>query len=399
MKIFDNLFFMKHIGYFIIYIFTITFILYLAAPAGPEVVVRDSKQLNHELSQAQAGTKIRIEPGVYNGGLYFKNLNGEPDKPIIISAADPKQPPIIDGGNESLHLSDVSYLEIHNIIISNNKYNGINIDDGGTYDTPSHHIILREIIVRDIGPNGNRDGIKLSGVDDFIIENFFIERWGNGGSAIDMVGCHRGVIKNCKFKYKNEVQANGVQAKGGSSNISILECYFENVGSRSVNIGGHTGLDFFRPSSQGFEAKDIKVERCVFIGSQAPIAFVGVNGASVRFNTIYRPKRWVIRILQESNSEGFVPCSNGAFTDNIITFRSDEINTIVNIGPNTEPKTFSFLRNFWYCIDNPTKSKPILPASEIDGIYGIDPLFRDAETGDLRLLPDSPAKMMGAFAN
>ncbi|MGQ9610686.1 MAG: hypothetical protein ACUVWN_15430 [bacterium] len=83
-----------------IYIFTITFILYLAAPAGPEVVVRDSKQLNHELSQAQAGTKIRIEPGVYNGGLYFKNLNGEPDKPIIISAADPKQPPIIDGGHK-----------------------------------------------------------------------------------------------------------------------------------------------------------------------------------------------------------------------------------------------------------------------------------------------------------
>ncbi len=186
-----------------------------------------------------------------------------------------------------------------------------------------------------------------------------------------------------------------MQAKGGSSDIHIKECYFENAGSRSINIGGHTGLDFFRPRPQGYEAKDIIVERCILIGSQTPIAFVGVDGAKVKFNTIYRPRRWIIRILQESISEGFVPCRNGVFADNIVAFRSDEISTIVNIGPNTEPETFSFLRNFWYCIDNPDRSKPNLPVSEIDGIYGIDPLFRDAEAGDLNLLPNSPARMMG----
>ena len=374
----------------------ITFIVNFGAFS--ETFVKSDQELMLALSQAKAGTKILIEPGSYSGGLYFRNLNGEPEKPIIISSADHEQPAIIDGGNEGLHLSDVSYLEINNIIISNSKYNGINIDDGGTYNTPSHHVVLKNVTIHDIGPDGNRDAIKLSGVDDFIIESCSIERWGNGGSAIDMVGCHRGIIRNCKFKYKNEIQASGVQTKGGSSDISIIGCYFENSGSRSINIGGHTGLDFFRPSPQGYEAKNISVERCVFIGSQAPIAFVGVDGASVKFNTIYRPKRWVIRILQESNSPEFIPCSNGVFSDNIIAFRFDEIRTIVNIGQNTKPETFSFLRNLWYCIDDLAKSKPILPVSEIDSIYGVDPLFHDAESGDLRLLPNSPAQMMGAFA-
>lgn len=380
----------------IISILMITFIANFGALS--ETVVKSNQELRLALSQAKAGTKILIESGLYSGGLYFMNLNGEPEKPIVISSADPRQPAIIDGGNEGLHFSDVSYLEIDNIVISNSKYNGINIDDGGTYSTPSHHIVLKNIILHDIGPDGNRDGIKLSGVDDFIIENCLIERWGNSGSAIDMVGCHHGIIKNCRFRYKSEVQASGVQSKGGSSDISILGCYFENAGSRSINIGGHTGLDFFRPSPQGYEAKNISVERCVFIGSQAPIAFVGANGASVRYNTIYRPKRWVIRILQESNSPEFIPCSNGVFSDNIIAFRSDEIRTIANIGPNTKPETFSFFRNFWYCIDDPTKSRPILPVSEIDGVYGVDPLFRDAESGDLRLLPNSRALTIGAFA-
>ncbi len=184
-----------YIGYLMIYIFMTFFFVHLTVSAEPETIVKNNEQLRYALSQAKAGTRILIEPGTYNGGLYFNNLNGELDKPIIISAADPEKPPTIDGSNESIHLSDVSYLEIHNIIISNNKYNGINIDDGGTYDTPSHHIILKEIVVRDIGPDGNRDGIKLSGVDDFVIENCLIERWGDGGSAIDMVGCHRGIIK------------------------------------------------------------------------------------------------------------------------------------------------------------------------------------------------------------
>jgi hypothetical protein len=39
--------------------------------------------------------------------------------------------------------------------------------------------------------------------------------------------------------------------------IVIQRCRFENAGNRSVNIGGSTGLEFFRPKADGYEAKDI----------------------------------------------------------------------------------------------------------------------------------------------
>jgi len=362
------------------------------------VTVKDSQELQDAVAQVKPGTKILMAPGNYPGGLYFRDMKGEPGKPIVIAALDPEHPPVIQGGSNCIHLANIAHVELHNLILSDARANGINIDDGGSYETPSHHIVLRGLMVRDVGPEGNRDGIKLSGLDDLRVENCTVERWGSGGSGIDMVGCHRGVIEGCTFRHGDRTGSNAVQTKGGSSEITMRGCRFEHAGSRAVNVGGSTGLRFFRPEPQGYEAKDITVEGCTFIGSQAPVAFVGVDGAVFRFNTIYRPVRWVLRILQETRKPEFVPSRNGHFIDNIVAFRSDEVAATVNIGPDTGPETFKFARNFWYCLDDPARSSPDLPTSESDGIYGVDPQFRNAEEGDLKLKADSPARKMGSEA-
>jgi hypothetical protein len=91
----------------------------------------------------------------------------------------------------------------------------------------------------------------------------------------------------------------------------------------------------------------------------------------VRFNTIERPSRWALRILQETKAPGFVACRNGEFTDNTIVFESTRWSEGgVNIGAGTAPATFKFARNWWYCADNPERSGPHLPTTETDGKYG-----------------------------
>lgn len=374
-------------------------------PPSP-VVVSNAAALRAAVLAAKPGTIIAVAPGTYSGGFYFENVRGQSGSPIIIGAADSGNPPLIRGGGNGMHFSDPQYLELHDLAFAEATGNGLNIDDGGSFETPARHIILRGLRVTDVGPEGNRDGIKLSGVEDFRVENCVVERWGSAGSAIDMVGCHRGVIESNVFRYTPPAAAtgaNGVQTKGGCRQILIRCNRFEHAGARSVNIGGSTGLDYFRPPLQSgvdhWEAKDICVEGNTFIGSTAPVAYVGVDGAVVRFNTIYRPQRWAIRILQETTAPGFVPCRYGIFTDNIVVFRSDEwYSGGVNIGPNTAPTTFQFARNWWYCIDDPARSRPSLPVAETAGVYGQSPQFIDAEHGDLRLQPDSPARGVGAGA-
>lgn len=363
------------------------------------LTVANRDEFRAAVSEARPGIAIALEPGEYGGGYYFSGVKGEPGKPIAIRAKDPSRPPRFRGSGECLHFSDPAYLELRDLVIEGAEANGLNIDDGGTFETPAHHIALVGLVVRDVGSRGNQDGIKLSGVDDFRIERCTIERWGRGGSAIDMVGCHRGEILECTFRDQEEdPAANAIQAKGGSMDIGIRRCRFEHAGERAVNIGGSTGLAYFRPKPQGYEAKDIVVEDSTFVGSLAPIAFVGVDGAIVRHNTIYRPRRWVLRILQETVGPDFVPCRAGRFERNLIVYRSKELSAFVNIGPNTAPETFALSGNYWYSLDQPERSLPEHPLKETDRAGGRDPLLRDPEKGDLRLLPGSPAEAYGAGA-
>ncbi len=370
-----------------------------SAQEAQTVRVGNIGQIRQAIASARPGTTILIESGEYSGGLQFSNVKGIEGKPIVIAGADPKKPPRFAGNNTGMQFSSVAWLEIRDIEIRGAAYNGLNIDDGGSITSPSHHVTLKNIFVSDL-PKGNHDGIKLSGLDDFRIENCTVERW--GGSAIDMVGCHKGVIVGCIFRAGGD---NGVQCKGGTSQIRIQKCLFEGSGQRGVNIGGSTGLQFFRPAldkmpaAGKYEAKEITVEGCTFAGSVAPIAFVGVDGSTVRFNTIYNPERWAIRILQETRVEGFVPSRNGIFEDNLIVFRSDAwASGGLNIGDATAPATFRFARNFWFCSDRPDRSRPTLPTAESNGNYGVDPLLKDPAKGDFGVRAGSPAQRVGAHA-
>lgn len=346
------------------------------AGANPQAAVRvaDDAALHTALSRAEPGWRIEIAPGRYRPGVMVSDRHGTAERPIVIAGADPDRPPVFDGGSQAWHLSNCSHLMLRNISVRGQSGNGINVDDGGTFDTPARHIVLERIRVADVGPQGNHDGIKLSGVVDFLVRDCHIEGW--GGQAVDMVGCHRGLIEDCSFRGKEGFSASaGPQAKGGSSQITVRRCTFRNAGSRAVQVGGSTGLQFFRPPGVLHEAKDIVVEGCVFVGSDAAVAFVGVDGAVFRYNTIFRPQRWILRILQETTAPGFMPYRNVRFEHNLVVFRQSELRSHVNIGPNTEPRSFQFADNLWYCEDRPAASRPALPTVEQGGVYGVDPRF------------------------
>jgi hypothetical protein len=350
---------------------------------GADVSVRDAATFRAAVAAAKPGTRILLASGVYGGGFHFSNLRGEQGQSIVIAAADPQQPPVFRDANTGLHLSNPAFVELRDLVFTKLAHNGLNIDDGNATTKPesAHHITLSGLRISDIGADGNHDGIKLSGLWDFRVVDCTIERWGTkGGSAIDMVGCHRGVIESNVIRHTVPEPPNctGVQCKGGTSAIVIRRNRFEHAGGRGVNIGGSTGLPYFRPplapGGEHAEARDIRVEGNFFVGAMTAVAFVGVDGAVVRFNTIERPARWALRILQENKAPGFVACRNGQFTDNLIVFESSRWSEGgVNIGGGTAPETFTFARNWWYCTDHPERSRPKLPTEEIDGVYGKTP--------------------------
>jgi hypothetical protein len=337
----------------------------LASAESREIRIADSAELRAAVEHLTPGTTLLLKPGVYQGGLFLRGVAGTADAPVVIQGMEPNAPPVFRGGGQAIHLSDCSHMTLRHLKATGFPGNGINIDDGGSFETPAHHIVLEDVTILETGPKGNHDALKMSGVDHFIIRKCHFEAW--GGSGIDMVGCHHGVVEDCTFTGRAGFsQDNAVQLKGGTEDVLVQCCLFRSAGQRSVNVGGSTGLQFFRPKVKDYEAKNITVAGNRFERCMAPVAWVTADGGHVHHNTIILPDRWVLRILQETSDPQFKPSHGGLFEHNLVIYDS-RAQFFVNIGPRTAPETFVFRHNAWCDVEG--ARRPTLPVAEEDGVY------------------------------
>jgi len=219
--------------------------------------------LNKAFTILSAGDTLSIENGIYSGGQSYSNLKGEENN-FIYFIGKSNTDVIIEGGNSAMQISDCEFLRFENITFTKQKLNGVNVDDAGTYDSPTHHIQFYNCVFSDMQATGNNDLLKLSGLEDFLIQKCHFKNGATGGSGIDMVGCHSGTITENIFE---NMGSNSIQNKGGTENIYITKNKFINGGARAINIGGSTGLEYFRPLDAEFESARIKVHSIIFIGS------------------------------------------------------------------------------------------------------------------------------------
>jgi hypothetical protein len=364
-----------------------------AAPAGagPTTVANDD-ELRAALAKLRPGDELVIRAGRYRGGISLAGLAAPPSGMTLIRGEDPKDPPVFEGGGAGWHLSDCNGITLRFLVVRGATGNGINIDDAGSFETPARGITVEDVTVADTGPRGNCDALKMSGVERFVVRNCRFEGW--GGSAIDMVGCRDGRVTDCRFTGKDGFdQSSGVQMKGGTEDVLVQCSFFDRAGERAINLGGSTGLQYFRPKPGEFEARRITVAGNRFVGSTAPVAFVNADASRFVRNTILHPAKWVLRILQEQRAEGFLPCRGCAFEENLVVL-DGRVTTHVNAGPGTEPATFTFRRNAW-CGET---ARPALPSPEEDGVHGVDPKLEAAGTAEMRVTSRDP-KLRGIGAD
>jgi hypothetical protein len=248
----------------------------------------------------------------------------------------------------------------------------LNFDDGGMDDGLVSGLFLEKVEVSEIGVRGNRDGIKCSGIRNFCFEKCSLMGW--AGQGIDCVGCDHGVIRACRFEGKPGFDASaGVQFKGGSSHIVVVDSTFTHAGERPLNIGGSTALAYFRPKGSKWEASQITIENNKIEGGLSAIAFVGVNECVVRNNQIEYPSKWIFRTLQENQEPGFGGSQKILIDNNSILFARKEVSSEVNVGAGASIEEITFSKNRWYAVDNPSQSKPRLHRQSTNDVYGVDP--------------------------
>jgi hypothetical protein len=197
--------------------------------AGEVVEVRDRAELEVALRNVRPGGTLRLLAGDYGSGLHVKGVRGTAEAPITIEGAVGAELPVFSGGNGGLQLSGCSHVVLRRVAIRGQKVNGLNVDDGGVAGG-AENLVIEDVEVAKIGPRGNHDGIKLSGLRGFVVRGCRVRGW--GGQAVDLVGCREGVIERCVFEgMAGFEQSSGVQMKGGSEQIVVRRCRFLQRGS------------------------------------------------------------------------------------------------------------------------------------------------------------------------
>jgi len=197
-------------------------------------------------------------------------------------------------------------------------------------------------------------------------------------------------------------ETTGVLQLVQATHIEIENIHITRAKGNALAFDDGGKLDF---SCHHITIRHVRIEDIGPEGTANAIKLAGVadfaitDGALVRFNTIYQPRKWAFRILQETVRHDFTPSRNGRIEDNVTVFKSTQwFEGGINIGPHTAPETFTFARNAWFCVDAPAKSRPTLPSIEKAPLVGSDPLFADPARHDFSLRPRSPAKGKGHTA-
>ncbi len=366
-------------------------LLTAATLSARTIGVASTEALKKALAAAAPGTRILLAGGKYKGGLWAGDVHGKPGAPIEIAAKDRNDPPIFQGGRMGFEMARCSYVVLDRLVAERAELNNIQFWN-------SHHIVIRNCISRDIAGKGNCDGIKLTAVSDFLLDGCFVMKWGAEGSAVDMVGCRRGLITKCTFSYPDVKgqTANTIQPKCGAFNIGVYKCAFEDSSFRAMQFGGGIGpgrinrYDHFgKLKATGYSGVDMVAMGNFIRGGAAAVAYCSAANCAFEYNTIVDPRKYVMRILFEGGEK---PTADNTFARNLIVH--GKLESVVNVGAKTKPETFRFAENFWFNRLDPAGSIPKLPAAEKSPAGGTDPKldkdFRPAKAG--------PAAAYGAHA-
>ena len=217
-----------------------------------------------------------------------------------------------------------------------------------------------------------------------------------------MVGCHRGVVENCTFHDGDSSFANAVQMKGGQQrNHGKPLPFLMTREDAPSTLAAAPDCHIFARSRKGSKPRTSPFRIALLSVQWRP----SHSWASMdpRYTTTHftGPPDGSSVFCRKTKDPISPPCRKGIFSNNIIAFQTDELASTINIGSGTDPKSFKFSKNFWYCPQSSwhhATSGGNYQRAKQKASIGHDPKFSDSKKGDFRLAPGSPARDFGPRA-
>jgi hypothetical protein len=358
-----------------------------------------------KVGKFRPGDEIILMPGRHRPAS-FDRLAGTAEAPIIIRGASPQKPSIIASQLDGIRVKEGAHLVIQDLQISGGSASGIWIGAaqpesetqaaepdavltprlGASNDKVrtqrARDILIRNVSISKIGPRGQRHGIFLTGFVDVRIDGVRIEGW--GGSAIELLACEDVAITKSQFRgIEDHSQNCGVRARAGCDRVNISGCRFENAGDFVISMGGKSNPEDFVPpipadaaSASLAEATRVQVEHCTIIGGLCAAAFIHAEHCNVQANTIVRPRRCALGLLNDSPDVRIKPTGPNVFGANLVFWQAGDIVRLAEVAEGVNGDALVLEPNLWWSnesLEDRRKLGPLPGKDAMEQQFDLDP--------------------------
>jgi uncharacterized protein (TIGR03382 family) len=259
----------------------------LLAPASAfaaDVHVHPGESISSAVNHASPGDRVLVHAGTYPGSGWIEH-SGTEAAPITVLSVDGVHAAILEGGGESLRISNSGYLVFDGLEVRNSGDNAVHIDG------QSHHITLRNVYAHDAGFNG--DVLKVNQSNHIIVEHSEFARPGARDipenpyqECVDFVDVDDSVIRD---NYIHDGGSMLVYVKAGSRN-DVMERNVvadQRPGASDPMVGLGAPSDLWALDGEQYEAINTILRNNVIIGGKTgAIAVYDADGAFIANNLL-----------------------------------------------------------------------------------------------------------------
>jgi len=310
-------------------------------------------------SRVKPGDEIILMPGRHKPAS-FTDLRGEANRPIIIRSVTPDAPAVIVADSAGIEFIRPFAVILQDVQITAGTRAGIRATDGesgdGVVGDPFQSgFRVRRVSISRIGPEATSDAVRIWGLADVQIDQLTVVGW--GGAAVEIVGCREVTIERSRFLGDSDFeQVSGVEVRGGSQAVSMIDCVFRDCGDASIALGGPSARREFRPALPDvpdpkrprFEASRIQVDRCEVVGGRTSIALIGAQHVVINACTIVNPEESLFRF---ATTDPNIPVSQNdhvTLDANLFAWKPATLRALFAADDTARPAALNITDNLWW---------------------------------------------------
>jgi hypothetical protein len=310
-------------------------------------------------SRVKPGDEIILMPGRHKPAS-FTDLRGEANRPIIIRSVTPDAPAVIVADSAGVEFIRPFAVILQDVQITAGTRTGIRATDGHmgeevAGDPYQSGFRIRRVTISRIGPEATSDAIRIWGLADVQVDQLTVHGW--GGAAVEIVGCREVTIERSRFLGDADFeQVSGVEVRGGSQAVSVIDCVFRDCGEASIALGGHSARREFRPSlpeapdtkRPRFEASRVQVDRCEVVGGRTSFSLIGAQHVVINACTIVNPGASLFRFGATDPNAPVSPNDHVTLDANLLTWKPATLQALFAADDTARPATLNITDNLWW---------------------------------------------------